>query len=232
MKELLQNLLESSFIMKTFREIIEQESKQEYYRRLHSFVDEQYASHTVFPPYKMIFHAFNFCDYEDIKVVVIGQDPYHELHQANGLAFSVNKGVIIPPSLRNIYKEAHDDVGIDIPSHGDLSDWARQGVLLLNTVLTVQEGLANSHKMQGWEIFTDHIIEAMNQRDKPLVFILWGRQAQNKEEMIDTTKHFVVKSAHPSPLSASRGFFGSRPFSKTNAFLESRGIAPIDWRIK
>ena len=203
MKELLQNLLESSFIMKTFREIIEQESKQEYYRRLHSFVDEQYASYTVFPPYKMIFHAFNFCDYEDIKVVVIGQDPYHELHQANGLAFSVNKGVIIPPSLRNIYKEAHDDVGIDIPSHGDLSDWARQGVLLLNTVL-----------------------------DKPLVFILWGRQAQNKEEMIDTTKHFVVKSAHPSPLSASRGFFGSRPFSKTNAFLESRGIDPIDWRIK
>ena len=143
----------------------------------------------------------------------------------------MNKGVRIPPSLVNIYKEAHSDVGIDIPNHGDLTSWARQGVLLLNTVLTVQEGCANSHKGKGWEIFTDHIIEEMNKREKPLVFILWGRQAANKASMIDTTKHCVITSAHPSPLSAHRGFFGSRPFSRTNEFLVSQGIEPIDWRI-
>ena len=170
-------------------------------------------------------------DYEDIKVVIIGQDPYHELHQANGLAFSVNKGVRIPPSLVNIYKEAHNDVGIDIPNHGDLTAWAKQGVLLLNTVLTVEKGCANSHKGKGWEIFTDHIIEEMNKREKPVVFILWGRQAENKASMIDTNKHCVITSAHPSPLSAHRGFFGSKPFSRTNEFLVSQGIEPIDWRI-
>ena len=196
--------------MKTFKSIIENEAKQPYYQALHEFVEAEYASKTIFPPHNHILHAFNFCDYEDIKVVIIGQDPYHELHQANGLAFSVNKGVRIPPSLVNIYKEAHDDVGIDIPNHGDLTAWAKQGVLLLNTVLTVQEGYANSHKGKGWEIFTDHIIEEMNKREKPVVFIT---------------------SAHPSPLSAHRGFFGSKPFSRTNEFLVSQGIEPIDWRI-
>ncbi|MDD6349415.1 uracil-DNA glycosylase [Intestinibaculum porci] len=216
--------------MRTFREIINTEAKEPYYQALHQFVEDEYATHTIFPPHKQIYHAFNFCDYEDIKVVILGQDPYHELHQANGLAFSVNKGVRIPPSLINIYKEAMSDVGIPQPHSGDLTPWARQGVLLLNTVLTVREGMANSHKGHGWEIFTDHIIEAMNEREKPVVFILWGRAARNKAQMIHE-RHLVIESAHPSPLSANRGFFGSRPFSRTNAFLREHGIAEIDWRI-
>lgn len=215
-----------------FKTIIAQERSQPYYQELEQFVTREYETQTIYPPRNRVFHCFNFKDYDDVKVVIIGQDPYHEEHQANGLAFSVERGVRIPPSLVNIYKEAHDDVGIEIPRHGDLSAWAHQGVLLLNTVLTVRAHQANSHKEKGWEVFTNHIIEIMNKREKPLVFILWGRQAMDKEKMIDTSKHFVVKSAHPSPLSAYRGFFGSRPFSKTNAFLESCGIEPIDWRIE
>ena len=218
--------------MMNFKSIIEIEKQQEYYQQLKQYVDEEYENHTVYPPKNRIFHCFNFKDYDEVKVVIIGQDPYHEEHQANGLAFSVSKGVKIPPSLVNIYKEAHEDVGIDIPSHGDLSSWANQGVLLLNTVLTVRAHEANSHKLKGWEKFTDHIIEVLNEREKPLVFILWGKQAIDKEKMIDTNKHCVIKSVHPSPLSAYRGFFGSKPFSKTNAFLLSKGIEPIDWRIK
>ena len=201
-----------------FKTIINRERQQPYYQQLEAFVNHEYQIHTVYPPRQRIFHCFNFKDYEDIKVVIIGQDPYHEENQANGLAFSVAKGVQIPPSLVNIYKEAHDDVGIDIPRHGDLSSWANQGVLLLNTVLTVQAHRANSHKE--------------NQREKPLVFILWGRQAIDKAKMIDQTKHCVITSPHPSPLSAYRGFFGSKPFSKTNQFLISQGIEPIDWRIR
>lgn len=215
-----------------FKDIIDEERKQPYYKQLESFVNDEYNHKVIYPPKNRIFHCFNFKSYDDIKVVIIGQDPYHEVNQANGLAFSVARGVRIPPSLINIYKEAHNDVGIDIPNHGDLSDWAHQGVLLLNTVLTVEDGKANSHKGKGWETFTDHIIEKMNEREKPLVFILWGRQAIDKEKMIDTSKHYVVKSVHPSPLSAHRGFFGSKPFSKTNKFLLSKGIDPIDWRIK
>lgn len=218
--------------MMNFKTIVENESKQEYYQELKKFVDKEYDIHTVYPPKDKIFHCFNFKDYDDIKVVIIGQDPYHEENQANGLAFSVSKGVKIPPSLVNIYKEADEDVGIEIPTHGDLSSWANQGVLLINTVLTVRAHEANSHKLKGWEIFTDHIIEILNKREKPLVFILWGKQAIDKEKMIDTTKHCVIKSVHPSPLSAYRGFFGSKPFSKTNAFLVSKGIDPIDWRIE
>jgi len=217
--------------MRTFKSIIKAETTQPYYLQLHDFVEREYATKTIYPPRNQIYHAFNFCDYEDIKVVIIGQDPYHERNQANGLAFSVNKNVRIPPSLVNIYKEAHNDVGIPIPKHGDLTSWARQGVLLLNTVLTVQEGIANSHKDRGWETFTDHIIEIMNEREKPLVFILWGNQAKAKREMIDETRHYVITSPHPSPFSANRGFFGSRPFSKANAFLTSIGEEPIDWRI-
>lgn len=218
--------------MKTFRSIIAAETRQPYYHELKSFVEQEYTRRTIYPPHNQIYHAFNFADYEDIKVVIIGQDPYHEAHQANGLAFSVNKGVHLPPSLINIYKEAQSDLGITMAHHGDLSKWASQGVLLLNTVLTVQEGRANSHRGKGWEIFTDHVIEAMNAREKPLVFILWGRQAQDKARMIDTSRHFVIASPHPSPLSASRGFFGSRPFSRANAFLVSVGESPIDWRIE
>lgn len=215
-----------------FRDIIDEERQQPYYKQLESFVNNEYNHKVIYPPRNRIFHCFNFKNYDDIKVVIIGQDPYHEVNQANGLAFSVARGVRIPPSLVNIYKEAHSDVGIDIPNHGDLSDWAHQGVLLLNTVLTVEDGKANSHKGKGWEVFTDHIIEKMNEREKPLVFILWGRQAIDKEKMIDTSKHCVIKSVHPSPLSAHRGFFGSKPFSKTNSFLVSKGIEPIDWRIR
>ena len=215
-----------------FQTLICREKEQTYYQELDSFVRNEYKNQIIYPPMPRIFHCFNFQDYEDIKVVIIGQDPYHEEHQANGLAFSVERGVKIPPSLVNIYQEAHDDVGIDIPNHGDLSSWANQGVLLLNTVLTVRAHQANSHKGRGWEVFTHHVIEAMNQREKPLVFILWGKQAIDKESMIDKNKHCVIKSVHPSPLSAYRGFFGSKPFSKANQFLVSRGIEPIDWRIK
>ena len=215
-----------------FKTIIQNERQQPYYKELEAFVNQEYATKIIYPPRNRVFHCFNFQDYDDIKVVIIGQDPYHEEHQANGLAFSVERGVQTPPSLVNIYKEAHDDVGIEIPSHGDLTSWAHQGVLLLNTVLTVQAHRANSHKEKGWEVFTNHIIQAMNQREKPLVFILWGRQAIDKASMIDISKHFIVKSVHPSPLSAHRGFFGSHPFSKANQFLMSKGIEPIDWRIK
>lgn len=197
-----------------FKTIIQNERQQPYYKELEAFVNQEYATKIIYPPRNRVFHCFNFQDYDDIKVVIIGQDPYHEEHQANGLAFSVERGgVQTPPSLVNIYKEAHDDVGIEIPSHGDLTSWAHQGVLLLNTVLTVQAHRANSHKEKGWEVFTNHIIQAMNQREKPLVFILWGgRQAIDKARMIDQTKHCVITSPHPSPLSAYRGFFGSKPF--------------------
>ena len=212
--------------------MIENEKTQSYFRQLESFVSDEYKRKTVFPPQDKIFDCFRYVDYDGIKVVILGQDPYHDDHQANGLAFSVERGVKIPPSLRNIYKEAHDDVRIDIPSHGDLTAWAKQGVLLLNTVLTVEAHKANSHKGQGWEIFTQHVIEKLNERKKPIVFILWGKQAMEKASMIDETKHYIITSAHPSPLSAYRGFFGSRPFSRTNDFLVSQNIEPIDWRIE
>ena len=211
---------------------LKEEFQKPYFQQLSAFLRQQYATTKVYPPRLQVFSAFEFTNYSDVKVVILGQDPYHQPNQAHGMCFSVRKGVKVPPSLVNIYKEAHDDVGIEIPRHGDLSAWANQGVLLLNTVLTVQAHRANSHKEKGWEVFTNHIIEAMNQREKPLVFILWGRQAIDKAKMIDQTKHCVITSPHPSPLSAYRGFFGSKPFSKTNQFLISQGIEPIDWRIR
>ena len=213
-------------------EALKGEFKKPYYKTLFNTVNEEYRTRQIFPPANDIFNAFHLTPLKDVKVVILGQDPYHNFNQAHGLCFSVKKGVQVPPSLVNIYKEAHDDVGIEIPSHGDLTSWAHQGVLLLNTVLTVQAHRANSHKEKGWEVFTNHIIQAMNQREKPLVFILWGRQAIDKARMIDQTKHCVITSPHPSPLSAYRGFFGSKPFSKTNQFLISQGIQPIDWRIR
>ncbi len=231
MRELLLKLLKGIYCSMDFKTIINHEKEMPYYKELEAFVNKEYQTKTIYPPRNRVFHCFNFKDYEDIKVVIIGQDPYHGEHQANGLAFSVERGIAVPPSLVNIYKEAHDDVGIDIPAHGDLTAWAKQGVLLLNTVLTVEAHRANSHKDKGWETFTNHIIEVLNQRDKPLMFILWGRQAIDKEKMIDTSKHCVIKSVHPSPLSAYRGFFGSRPFSRANQFLVSHGMEPIDWRI-
>lgn len=214
-----------------FEMIINKEKEMDYFKELEAFVNEQYELHTVFPPKEKLLRCFEFNDYDDIKVVIIGQDPYHDFNQANGLAFSVEKGVKIPKSLVNIYKEAHDDVGIDIPDHGDLTSWAKQGVLLMNTVLSVEAHKANSHSGKGWEVFTHHMIEYMNEREKPIVFILWGKQAIDKAKLIDEDKHYVIKSPHPSPLSAYRGFFGSKPFSKTNEFLRSIGEKEIDWRI-
>lgn len=217
--------------MKKFKAIVEKEFQKDYYQKLHQYIENEYQTKTIYPPKQQIFRALNLCDYDDVKVVILGQDPYHEPHQANGLAFSVTKDVKIPPSLINIYKELHDDLNIDLPHHGDLTSWAQQGVLLLNNVLTVERGKANSHRGLGWEVFTLNIVRYLNLREKPLVFILWGKNAIEKKKYIDS-RHLVLTSAHPSPLSAYRGFFGSRPFSKANAFLVQNGIEPIDWSIK
>lgn len=215
-----------------FKTFVEEEKKQEYYMTLKEKIDSEYASKTIYPPKKEIFRCLNLTSYDDVKVVILGQDPYHEKGQANGLAFSVRPGVQVPPSLVNIFKECHDDVGIRIPNNGDLTAWAKQGVLLLNNVLTVREHQANSHRFYGWEIFTLNVVKLLNAREKPMVFILWGKNAIEKEKYIDTSKHLVLKSVHPSPLSAYRGFFGSKPFSKTNAFLVKTGQTPIDWQIQ
>ena len=202
-----------------------------YYAELYRTVREEYRTRVIYPPAKDIFNAFAFTPLEKVRVLIVGQDPYHEPGQANGLCFSVHPGVPVPPSLVNIYKELHEDLGCRIPDNGDLTHWAEQGVMLLNTVLTVREHAANSHHGQGWEIFTDKIISLLNEREKPLAFILWGTPARRKKAMITNPHHFIVESPHPSPLSASRGFFGSRPFSRVNAFLEAHGEAPIDWQL-
>ena len=203
-----------------------------YYRDLYETVKREYETRTVYPPAKDIFNAFDFTPLSKVKVVIIGQDPYHEPGQATGLCFSVNPSVEIPLSLVNIYQELHDDLGCRIPNNGYLKKWADQGVLLLNTVLTVRAHQANSHRGIGWETFTDAAIKILNDVDRPIVFILWGRPAQQKETMLTNPRHLILKSAHPSPLSAYRGFFGSRPFSKTNEFLEKNGLTPIDWQIE
>lgn len=213
-------------------EILEEEFTSEYYLKLREFLITEYSSETVFPESVDIFNALKFTSYKDTRVVMLGQDPYHGMGQAHGLSFSVNKGIKIPPSLRNIYKELHTDLGCDIPNNGFLKKWADQGVLLLNTSLTVREGKANSHHNKGWEIFTDKIIKILNKKEEPVVFILWGNNAKSKEAFITNKRHFIIKSVHPSPLSANRGFFGSKPFSKTNEFLKSVGEKPIDWQIE
>lgn len=210
---------------------LKEEVEKPYFNDLRYALAREYKLHTVYPSKENLFQALKLTPYEDTKVVILGQDPYHGPGQAHGLSFSVMPGVRIPPSLVNIYKELHSDLGVPIPNNGYLVPWAKQGVLLLNTVLTVREGQANSHKDLGWERFTDAVIEKLNEREKPVVFILWGSHAQKKGAFIDRGKHQVLKSVHPSPLSAHRGFFGSRPFSKTNAFLESHGMEPIDWSI-
>lgn len=201
------------------------------YHELHNFLKKEYSTRQIYPDMYHIFTAFKLTPFNKTKVVILGQDPYHELHQANGLAFSVYPGVRIPPSLINIYKELSDDLHTSIPNNGDLTKWAKQGVLLLNNVLTVEQGKANSHAGIGWETFTLNIVKALNKRETPMVFILWGNNARSKKQYIDTTKHLVLESAHPSPLSAHRGFFGSRPFSKTNEFLIRNNMTPIDWQI-
>ena len=203
-----------------------------YYRQLFEFVKDEYNTTVVFPPADDIFNAFHLTPLKDVKVVILGQDPYHGDGQAEGLSFSVKPGVDIPPSLVNIYQELHDDLGCTIPSHGNLVKWAKQGVLLLNTVLTVRAHQANSHRGIGWEEFTDAAIMALNSQDRPIVFILWGAPAQRKARMLTNPKHLILKAPHPSPLSAYRGFFGSKPFSQTNDYLRAHGVEPIDWQIE
>ena len=202
-----------------FKGFFQREEKEKYYIDLMNFVNKEYQEKRCFPPYEDIFNAFNFCEIEDIKVIIIGQDPYHEINQAHGLSFSILDGNPLPKSLINIYKELYDDLGITRLT-GNLSSWAKQGVFLLNNVLTVEEGKANSHKNKGWEIFTNHVIEEINKDNNPKVFVLWGNDAQKKEVLITNPKHLVLKSAHPSPLSSYRGFFSSNRFSKFNNFLK------------
>ena len=209
------------------------EFRKPYYKELYDFVKEEYSTRVIYPPADDIFNALHLTPLKEVKVVILGQDPYHNEHQAHGLSFSVLPDQReIPPSLQNIYKELHDDLGCYIPDNGYLEKWARQGVLMLNTVLTVRAHQANSHQGHGWEQFTDAILEAVNQEDRPIVFLLWGRPAQSKIPMLTNPKHLILKAPHPSPLSAYRGFFGCRHFSQTNAFLESHGAAPIDWQIE
>lgn len=210
---------------------LKEEFRQPYYKKLFQTVNEEYRTRQIFPPADDIFNAFHLTPLHEVKVVILGQDPYHGTGQAHGLCFSVRPGVEIPPSLVNIYKELHDDLGCSIPNHGCLTKWAKQGVLLLNTVLTVRAHQANSHKGIGWEEFTDAAIRKLNEQDRPIVFILWGRPAQAKKTMLHNPKHLILEAPHPSPLSAYRGFFGSRPFSQANRFLEAQGIKPIDWQI-
>ncbi|MFC5467209.1 uracil-DNA glycosylase [Cohnella suwonensis] len=211
--------------------LLANEREQPYYVKLMDSLEKEYESGTVYPPRPDVFRALELTPYRDVKVVILGQDPYHGSEQAHGLSFSVLPGVKLPPSLRNIYKELHDDIGCKPPGHGFLEHWAKQGVLLLNSVLTVRDGEANSHRRLGWETFTDRIVAALNERDVPVAFVLWGKPAQVKGRMIDETRHFALRSAHPSPLSAYNGFWGSKPFSRCNAFLRERGLGEIDWRL-
>ncbi|MGO1468767.1 MAG: uracil-DNA glycosylase [Tissierella sp.] len=212
--------------------LLEDEFGKEYYKNLRKFLIKEYEEKTILPKKEDIFTALKLTPYKDAKVVILGQDPYHGKGQSHGLAFSVKKGIKTPPSLRNIFKELNTDLGCFIPNNGYLEKWAKQGVLLLNTSFTVREAQANSHRKIGWEKFTDKIIQLLNERSEPIVFILWGNNAKSKEEYITNKDHFIVKSFHPSPLAASRGFFGSKPFSKTNNFLKRIGKKEIDWQIE
>lgn len=213
-------------------ERLKDEFSSEYYLALREFLKKEYSTKTVYPSAYDIFNSIKKVDYDDVSVVILGQDPYHEPGQAHGLSFSVMPGVEAPPSLKNIYQELKTDLNCYIPNNGCLNSWAEQGVLLLNAVLTVRRGEANSHKGMGWEILTDKIISLLNEREKPMVFLLWGSQAQAKTELLTNPRHLVLKAPHPSPLSAYRGFFGCRHFSRANAFLEKNNMKPIDWQIK
>ncbi|MBQ7783552.1 MAG: uracil-DNA glycosylase [Oscillospiraceae bacterium] len=213
-------------------EIMKGEFDLPYYKQLREFLKTEYFSLEVYPHMNNIFNAMKHTAYNDVKAVIIGQDPYHEPNQAHGLCFSVQKGCPIPPSLRNIYKEIESDLGIPPASHGELYSWADSGVLLLNNVLTVRRGQANSHRGKGWETFTDNVIRKLNDRERPIVFLLWGSNARTKKLLITNPAHLILEAAHPSPLSAHNGFFGCRHFSKCNAFLEANGIEPVDWQIR
>ena len=211
--------------------VLRGEFSKPYWSELQTFVHAERQRHPVYPANEEVFAALHLTSYADTRVVILGQDPYHGPNQAHGLCFSVREGVALPPSLVNIYRELHTDLGIEPPGHGNLERWARQGVLLLNTTLTVRGGNAASHQGKGWETFTDQVIGAVNAKDHRVVFILWGSHARRKKLLVDTSRHFIIESAHPSPLSAHNGFFGSRPFSRTNAALEAAGLRPIDWRL-
>ncbi len=211
--------------------LLDGEFSKPYYLELRKFLKAEYTAHTIYPDMYDIFNALKYTPYEKAKVLILGQDPYHEPNQAHGLAFSVKKGVEPPPSLKNIYKELSADVGFTAPSHGELTKWAEQGVLLLNTSLTVRRSQANSHRGKGWEIFTDRVIELLNERESPMVFMLWGNNAKAKAPLITNSRHLILTAAHPSPLSAHNGFFGCKHFSKCNDFLRERGMAPVDWSL-
>lgn len=211
---------------------LKDEFKKEYFTNLMNFIKNEYKTKTIYPKQNEVFNAFRYTDFNNVKVVIIGQDPYHGPNQAEGLSFSVSNEVLKPPSLQNIFKELESDLGIPFPKHNSLKPWAKQGVLLLNAVLTVEEHKPTSHKDKGWETFTDDVIKIINEKQEPVVFILWGAFARSKKSLITNPKHLIIESAHPSPFSARNGFFGSKPFSKTNEFLRKNHLQEIDWRIE
>ncbi|MDO4432803.1 MAG: uracil-DNA glycosylase [Aerococcaceae bacterium] len=215
--------------MTTWHDVLAQEKEKDYFKNVRQFEAYRRSVATVYPPQEWVFNALKQTEYDAVKVVILGQDPYHGPNQAHGLSFSVQKGVAFPPSLQNIFNELVNDIGCAMPQHGDLTAWAKQGVLLLNTVLTVEAGQAHSHKDKGWEIFTDKVIEVLNERLEPVIFILWGKPAQTKRQLITQPQHVILTAPHPSPLSAYRGFFGSKPFSTVNHYLAKWGQTPIDW---
>ena len=219
-------------LSKEWTNVLSEEFSKDYYKKLYDFVNEEYKTRTIYPPADDIFNAFNMTSIKDVKVLLLGQDPYHNEKQAHGLSFSVQPGTDIPPSLKNIYKELNDDLGCYIPNNGYLKKWADQGVLLLNTVLTVRAHQANSHQGKGWEHFTDAVLEAINKEDRPIVIFLWGGPSRKKKALLNNPNHLVLEAPHPSPLSAYRGFFGCKHFSKCNEFLEAHGIKGIDWQIE
>lgn len=212
--------------------LLETEFQKEYFKNLMTFVKDEYKHKTIYPKQSDVFNAFRYTDFNDVKVVILGQDPYHGPNQAEGLSFSVSNEVLKPPSLKNIFKELESDLGISFPKDNSLKPWAKEGVLLLNAVLTVEEHNPTSHKDHGWETFTDDVIKMINEKNTPVVFILWGSYARNKKSLITNPIHYVIESAHPSPFSAYNGFFGSKPFSKTNEFLKSKGLKEINWRVE
>lgn len=219
-------------ILKNDWEFLNTEFEKPYYKNLRNILKNEYMTKTVYPPMECIFNALHITPFKDVKVVILGQDPYHQKGQAHGLSFSVNKNIKIPPSLQNIYKELNSDLGLKIANNGFLEKWAKQGVLLLNTTLTVVESMPNSHQNIGWSNFTDEVILSLNKKETPVVFIFWGNNAISKQNLITNKNHLILKSPHPSPLSANRGFFGSKPFSKTNEFLKQHGLKEIDWQIE
>lgn len=219
-------------IEESWKQILSNEFNSDYFKELKEFLVEEKEKHTVYPPGSQIFTAFNLTPFNKVKVVIIGQDPYHGPGQAHGLCFSVPKGIKPPPSLKNIFKELKTDIGFEIPDHGNLESWAKQGVLLINAVLTVRANTPTSHRKKGWETFTDAVIKNLSENRTGLVFLLWGAYAQAKAELIDAGKHYILKAHHPSPLSASRGFFGCKHFSQTNQILERHGLEPINWSLK